>query len=462
MTPRPVLLAALAWQTASLVNIGSPADPVHMRYERAVRLPSGPLAGGVVCTVLDAAVFAHAALPGAADLRLFRADPGTPGGAEVPYLLTESGPEPVDAAAVRPSRIHRTDRDLHFDLTMPPRAFSELRLQMDTRGFDRDFVGTALVSAEGASKVPGKGFGERTSLGNFGIFDLHREGLGRWTTLLLAESTAPVLHLTLALRTPAGQPIADLPPTLVESVDVPPSRERQTVYTPVATTTFFAGRGDATVGTLHVPAHVPVEELQVVPAPGPGPNFARAVVVTARTDDDPFNEPEILDAGTLQRTRIPSGDPRLNPIDVEERNFPSTLGATLAHPATIEIAVANGAGPALRLASATLEMRERRLCFNPAFNAAFGAAQGATYTLRYGDPALLAPLYADPPETAASARTAVLGPETRNPQWIHRRDRRPFFDRHPELFWIVVLLCSGTMGGTALQFVQHRGEDAGD
>ena len=458
MTPRPVLLAALAWQTASLVNIGSPADPEHMRYERAVQLPAGTVAGGgagnVACIVLDAPVFAHAALPGAADLRLFRAGPGTLGQAEVPYLLTESGPEPVDAAAIRPSRIHRTDRDLQFDLTMPPRAFSELRLQMNPRGLDQDFVGTVRVSAEGTSKVPA----ERTSLGSFGIFDLHREGLGRWTTLLLAESTAPVLHLTLALRTPAGQPIADPPLTLVESVDVPPSRERQTVYTPVATTTSFAQRGDATVGTLQVPAHVPVEELQVMPAPGPGPDFARPVAVTARTADDPFNEPEILDAGTLQTTRIPSGDPRLNPIDVEERNFPSTLGATLAHPATVEIAVANGPGPMLRLASATLEMRERRLCFNAAAN----AAKGTIYTLRYGDPALLAPLYAEGPETAAAARTASLGPERRNPQWTPRRDGRPFFDRHPELFWMVVLLCSGTMGGTALGFVQQRREDAGD
>ncbi len=448
MTPKLLPLLALAWQTALLVNIGSPADPEHLRYERAVHLPSVPGGSGVACVALDAAVFAHAALPGAADLRLYRGDPGSLPQAEVPYLLTESGPEPIDAAAVRPSGIARTRGELHFDLTMPPRAYSELRLQMNARDLTQDFVGTVLVSAESAGKGPRK----RSSLGNFAIFDLHREGLGRWTTLPMAESTAPVLHLTLALRTPAGQPMADLPTTLVERVDVPPSRERQTVYTPVATTTSFAQRGGATVATLHVPAHVPVEELRIAPAPGPGPNFARAVAVTARADDDPFTEPEILDAGLLQTTRIPSGDPRLNPIDVEETNFPSTLGATLASPATVEVAVANGAGAPLPLASATLAMRERRLCFT--------ALPGAVYTLRYGDPALVAPFYADPPQASATVLNAELGPQKRNPHWTTRRDHRRFFDRHPELFWMLVLACTGTMGGTALQFVQDRREGA--
>ena len=447
MTPKALLLAALFWQTALLVNIGAPADPEYLRFQRAVVLPS--LVGGdhAVCAVLDAVAFAHAAA-GGTDLRLYR---GSAPGAEVPYLLTESGPEPVDAVTIRPENIALSNGELHFDLPMPPRAYSELRLQLNPGDLSQDFVGTVLVTAK--SVRAGEGAGVPASLdtfGNFGIFDLHHAGLGRWTTLLLAESTAPVLHLTLALRTVAGQPVANLPITLVEGVAVPPSRERQTAYSPVAGTAHFSQRGGAMVATLHVPAHVPVEELHLALQPGPHPNFAADVVLTARSDDDPFHEPETLDAGLLQQMHLPSGDPRLHPIDVEETNFPSTLGATLASAATIQVAVANGTGSPPPIASATLEMRERRLCFT--------ASPGASYTLRYGDPALVAPFYADAPRGTATALAATLGPQTRNPHWTKRRDTRPFFDRHPELFWILVMTCTGMMGGTALQFVQYRAE----
>ncbi len=447
MTLRPLLLAALLWQTALLVNIGAPADPEHLRYQRAIVLPS--LGGGnhVVCAVLDAVALAHS-VAGGSDLRLYRGYPGSVLQAEVPYLLTESGPEPVDAVTIYPANVARKNAELHFDLLMPPRAYSELRLQLNPGDLPQDFVGTVLATAD--SVHAGRGAGKPASLGHFGIFDLRRAGLGRWTTLLMAESTAPVLHLTLALRTVAGQPIPNPPLTLVAAVAVPPSRERQTVYTAVATTTSFSQRGGATVATLHVPAHVPVEELHIALQPGPHPNFAGDVVLTARSDDDPFHEPETLDAGLLQETHLPSGDPRLNPIDVEETNFPSTLGATLASSATVEVAVANGAGPPPPIASATLEMRERRLCFT--------ASTGSTYTLRYGDPALVAPFYADAPQVTALTPTASLGSQIRNPGWTPRRDTRPFFGRHPELFWILIMACTGMMGGTALQFVQHRAE----
>lgn len=447
MTPKPLLLAMLAWQTALLVNIGAPADPEHLRFQRAVVLPS--LVGGshVACAVLDAVALAHAAA-GGSDFRLYRGYAGSAVQAEVPYLLTESGPEPVDAVTIQPTEISLKNGELHFNLRMPPRAYSELRLQLDPGDPDRDFVGTVVVTADGAAS--GKGVAKPVSLGNFGIFDLHRAGLGRWTTLLMGESTAPVLHLTLALRTVAGQAIAALPLALVKRIDVPPSRERQTVYTPVASTTHFSQRGGATVATLHVPAHVPIEELHMALQAGSHPNFAGDIVLTARSDDDPFHEPETLDVGLLQVVHLPSGDPRLNPIDVEETNFPSTLGATLASSATVEIAVANEAGPPPPLASATLEMRERRLCFT--------ASPGSTYTLRYGDAALMLPFYADAPQVTASALAATLGPQTRNPHWTQRRDTRPFFDRHPELFWILILVCTGMLGGTALQFVQSRVE----
>ena len=454
MISRPPLLVLLAWQTALLVNIGAPADPEHLRFERAVELPSAILSNSPACAVLDATVLAHSAVAGGGDLRLYRGSAGSHVQAEVPYLLTQSGPEPVDAVSLRPAAIVRSAGALQFDLRMPPRAYSELRLRLTSipapGNLTHDFIGTVLVTAPNLTF--GKGSAKSASLGNFGIFDLSHAGLGRWTTLLLAENTAPVLHLTLTLRTPAGQAIQNVPSTLVVSVDVPPSRERQTVYTPVASSASFSQQGNAMVATLHVPAHVPIESLHIAVQPGPHPNFARDVVLTARSNDDPFNEPETLDAGLLEEVRLPAGDPRLHSIDVEETNFPSTLGATLASSASVQVAVANDVRQPLPLLSATLEMRERRLCFI--------AIPEATYTLRYGDPALVAPFYPDAPQVPVSALSAVLGPQVRNPHWTKRRDTRPFFDRHPELFWIIVLACTGMMGGTALQFVQHRAEGA--
>ncbi len=450
MNPRFAFLAALAWQTALLVNIGAPAAPEHLRLQRAIAVPSG--AAGPVCAVLNAAVLAHTASAAHNDLRVYRTDPRSAAQAELPYVLTESGPEPVDAAQATVEHMTRVGDELHFDLRMPPRAYSELQLRVNAQ----DFIGTVIVAAADAHDGPR--LVKLKSLGNFSIFDLHSLGLGRWTTLPMAEGTAPVLHLTLALRTLAGQPLRDLPPTLVEGAAVPPSRERQTVYTPVAATTSFTQEGQATVATLHVPAHVPVEQLRLDLLPGAHPNFAREVLLTARSDDDPFNDPETLDAGLTESVRLPSGDSRLNPIDVEENSLHDTLGATLASRATVEVGIQNAGKPPLPLAAATLEMRERRVCFTavPDSVSGSGSVLGPVYMLRYGDPALPAPLYADPPQMTAPIVMAGLGPEVRNPRWTARRDTRPFFDRHPEVFWLLLLACAGSMGGTALQLVQTK------
>lgn len=437
MTLKSALSVLLLWQSSLVLNLGAPAAPEHLRFERTVLLPAS--AQGVACVALDAAVLTHTASAAHNDLRIYRGYPGSAAQAEVPYLLTESGPEPVDAMKATPEHVTRKGDGIRFDLHMPSRAFSELQLALNAH----DFLGTVTVTGD-------TGHGGTRSLGSFAIYDLRSLELGRWTNLLMAESTSPVLHVTLALRTLAGQPVQDLSLGIVESVAVPPSRERQTVYTPVASTKTFAQEGSRTVATLHVPAHVPVEELQITPSPG-NPNFAREVVLSARTDDDPFNDPEVLDAGMIQSVRMPSGDPGLNPIDVEETGVPATLGATLASAATVTVTVENGGLPPLSLAVARLLMRERRLCF--------AVREGATYTLRYGDIALAAPLYANLPELGSTEILGGLGPERRNPHWRRRVDSRRFLDRHPELFWLILLVCAGTMGGTALQFVQYRQGD---
>ena len=163
-----------------------------------------------------------------------------------------------------------------------------------------------------------------------------------------------------------------------------------------------------------------------------------------------------MDAGAIQHVRWAPGDPRLNPIDVRTDSVDATTGATLAGRATVRVSVLNGALPPLPIERVSLEMRERRVCVL--------ARPGAVYTLRYGDPALAAPVYdgaafADEAALAAATQTPVLaelGPERRNPRWRPRRDARSYLDRHPEVFWLAVLLCGGSMGAIALHFVQQR------
>ncbi len=434
----PDLLAAvLLWQSALLVNIGTAALPEHLRFQRSVLLPAG--AQGLVCATLNAEVLAHTASAAHNDLRIFRGFPGSAAQAETPYLLTESGPEPVADAEATIVNASRSRGELRFDLRMPPRAYSEVNLKLRLH----DFLGTVVLSADPQH-------GGHANLGTFGIFDLTHEGLGSWTVLPMAETTAPVLHVALSLRTPEGKPILSVPLAVVAGAAVPPSRERQTAYTSV-TSSPVTQAGENSVAVLHVPAHVPVERISFALPPGFEDNYFRDVRVRARTDSDPNGETEAMDAGAIQHVRWAPGDPRLNPIDVTNNSVDATTGATLAGLATVRVSVANGKLFPLPIGRVTLEMRERKVCF--------AAIPGAQYLLRYGDPALAAPVYDLPAMEGGEGGPvqAQLGPESRNPQWRPRRDERSYLDRHPEVFWLVVLACAGMMGGTALHFVQHRG-----
>ena len=430
--------AALLWQSATLVNIGASATPEHLRFERAVQISGN--GSGVACATLDPTVLAHTASAAHNDLRLYRHYPGQLGQLEVPYLLTESGPEPVADATAAIDHLTRRGDTLFFDLLMPARAYSEVELHL----LAHDFVGTVEVSGTDAR-------GRRVALGSFGIFDLTTAGLGSWTVLPLAETASPVLHLALRLRTPDGRPLRAPALNLVAGATVPPSRERQTVYTPVSATTVLQQTGSDTMAILHVGAHVPIERVSFTLTPGFTGNFSREVIVRARPDRQPSAETEVIHAGDIQQVHLPSGDPGLNPIAVRVLDLDATLGATLTGSAIVRVLVENGTHPPLPLRSVTLAMRERRVCFL--------ALAGALYTLRYGDPALAAPVYDDTAlaDATRAPLNARLGPENLNPEWAPRRDTRPFLDRHPELFWIAVLVCAGMMGGTGLHFVQHRG-----
>lgn len=429
----------LLWQSASLLNIGAAAAPEHLRWQREILLKAE--AKGTACAELDAEVLAHAASGAHNDLRVYRGFAGSRAQAETPYLLTESGPEPVSDAVAEVVNLRRSGNTLHFDLRMPVRTYSEVDLQLRLR----DFVGTAIVSAEGIH-------GKRRILGNFGVFDFTAQGLGSWMALPLEEGSAPLLHVELTLRTPEGKAISSPPLAVVAGAAVPPSRLRQTIFVPVVSGT-AEQQGSTTVSLLHVPAHVPVERIRFDVPDTVSENYARTVMVRARTDGDPADDAEVMDAGDIQHVRWPSGDPRLNPIDVTEDSVDATTGATLAGGATVRVSVLNGTKAPLPIRRVTLEMRERAICFS--------AQPGAQYTLRYGDPALAAPVYDGTAfnDAGRSPLRATLGPERRNAAWQARQERRPYLDRHPEVFWLVVLLCGGAMGATGLHLVEQRAEE---
>ena len=391
----------------------------------------------MACAPLDATILAHTASAAHADLRLFHSSLGQPE-SEVPYTLTESGPEPVADTAAVPEHIAVHGNQLSFDLPMPARPYSEVRLRLGLR----EYVATATAEGRDAH-------GGMHALGSVPLFDLSAEHLGQWNSLLLEESSWPLLHITLEVRSPSGAPRVDLAPAEVQGAEVPPSRLRQTRYVPTVQTGALEQHGGLTVALLRVPAHVPVERVLFEFAPGFSSNFSRDVTVSARADATPVTDTEALDAGTIAHITWPSGDPRLQPITLREDALDATMGATLARPATVLVAVNNDGRQPLPIRSVVLEMRERKLCF-------FGDREG-TYVLRYGDPALPAPTYDESTITVPAAPLpAVLGPEQVNPHFAARQDSRPFLQRHPEFFWLAVLLCGGMMGGTALHHVQHR------
>ncbi len=398
------------------------------------------------CAVLDATILGHTASPAHSDLRLFQHLGGEPESSEaneseVAYTLTESGPEPVADTAATPEHVVVSGNTLSFDLRMPERPYSEVRLRLAMG----NFVATAIVEGRGLG-------GTREihkALGSVAVYDLSRQQLGHWSSLLLGESSWPVLHIVLEVRTPGGAPQMDLRPSMVEGAEVPPSRLGQTRYVPTVSTAVIDQRGSLSIAVLRVPAHVPVERVAFQLQGDFKENYAREVTVSARADRAPITDTEALDVGAIKHVSLPSGDPRLYPIDVREDALDATMGATLVRPATVLVAVSNRGKAALPIRSVTLQMRERKLCFF--------ADRGGTYTLRYGDEALTAPVYDESVlRVPAVAPEAQFGPETENARYRPRRESRPLLKRHPEIYWLALLLCAGMMGGSALHHVQHR------
>ncbi|HKO20565.1 MAG TPA: hypothetical protein VJU82_16945, partial [Acidobacteriaceae bacterium] len=369
-----LVLAGLLIGQAAGQNPEQPpvAQPEHMRYMRVVQVPA---ASGQACAILDAQIFPHAA-PSLVDLRLF---PTAAGAHEVPYAITMSEPITEETQSARVLNLGKEGGRIAFDLEMPARAYTSVTLQLDPAV--HDFIATATVTG---SDTPGGRNGR--ALGAFTLFDLASQRLSRDTTLPLAESTFRYLHVTLnvAPAPGSGNASAKFGPSLVQGAQVPPSREAQILYTPVAETKSITTVGRETRASFDIPERVPAESVSFVLAPGFNGNFSRDVRITATTNPPPKGEPaddnrtsypEQLTGNILRVHANEAG----REIRTEQLSVPAVLGANLQRGAKVEVAIENGDDQPLPIAAVRLEMRRRDLCFDAS------AAAAGPLNLYYGD-----------------------------------------------------------------------------
>ncbi|HEX4576545.1 MAG TPA: DUF3999 family protein [Edaphobacter sp.] len=404
------LLALLLWQGPP-GSVPATANPQYQRYQRLVTIADG---SGQSCFIVDPQIFPHAS-PSLKDLRLYQ------DGREVPYAITLSVPQQPDSEAGQVRNLGLRGRNIVFDVEMPNRPYTEITL--DLAG--KDFLATARVSG---TRDPN--YSNQTRLGEFTLFDLTSQHLSRNTTLPLQEASLPYLHFELAVSPATANRAFTATPEMVLGVTVPPSREAQSLYTTVATTTTIAQRGRQSIAIFALPERIPVERISFDLAPPYKTNFSRDIRITDRPDGGSSFGSESL-AGTILRVHLTQAG---REIRQEQLSVPATLGSNMQSAATVEVAVDNGDDTPLPIAAVRLEMRQRKICFD--------VSNLQPLTLFYGDPALTTPQYdyARLFSPSDAMHPAQLGPEQLNPTYRDRPDTRPLTDRHPHLLWIVLLV----------------------
>ena len=442
-----VVAGLLAWQAAGQASDQAPvAKPEHLRYMRTLKTAA---AVGEACAMLDAQIFPHAA-PSLNDLRIF---PARPGEHEVPYAITMSEAVTEETQSARVLNLGTEGDRVAFDLEMPPRAYTSVSLELDPSV--HDFIATATVTGTQAA-----GARDGRSLGTFTLFDLESQRLSRDTTLPLQESTFRFLHVVLSVSPAPGghSAIAKFGPALVQGAQVPPSRQSQILYTPLAEIRSISTVGRESRATFQVPVRVPVERVTFVLSTGFSGNFSRDVRITATTDPPPKDEagedtrqsyPEQLNGNILRVHANEAG----REIRTEQLSIPAILGANLQRGAKVEVAVENGDDQPLPIAAVRLEMRQRKICFDA------GAAAAGTLSLYYGDDRLKAPVY-DYARLFSAARNSIaaeLGPEQTNPAYQAPADTRSFTDRHPEVLWIALIVVICVLGAVAVRASKNVG-----
>jgi len=422
-------------------STAAPSPSRHLRYQREIVMPA--YANGQACFALDGAVFAHTECMGAGDIPLYGLEARRE--FEVPFAMIESGPATLETQTAMPRNIVVHDGELRFDLAMPGGGYTEVDLELNAK----NFIGAAQVAGEDED-------GHRTPLGTFAVFDLSAQRLARSTVLSLPDSSYPVLHVVLRLVNPEGQPIA-VAQSMVAGATVPPSREEETRYTTIASTSKVEQQGHWSIVTTTVPAHVPVERAQFVLAPGFQVDFLRDATVAASPTTAGLDALGAAEGVSGHIFRVIRGAVAgIAPsIDSQQMTIDTVIGANLRSPARVMASIDNGLASPLPIARVDLQMRERQLCFD--------ARPDTSYTLHYGDAELSAPSYGYARRFVAEVRpaAAALGPEERNPKYVSPGADEPQGRPGRELPWLLVIAGIVVAGVTALQFVRHKREGMG-
>jgi hypothetical protein len=434
-------LAVLLWQAGDFGVPGTVtpvAEQQHLRYERRLELPAG--AGGTACAVLDARAFADAASWSEGDLRVFRED-GSKAQEEVPFAVSYSAAQPTDAVTATVQNLRMQQGEIAFDLAMPRRAYTVVDLNLAAQ----NFIGTAEVSGSDARG------GAVKLLGTFTLFDFAQEHLARSTVLALQESSFPQLHVKLRLHRIGGGALPGLSAAMVLGASVPASREAQTLYTVVATTSKMVQAGTSTVAEIDVPAHVPIERVNFLLDTGYKADFLRSVRISAGRNAEALANPDEATDGEIWRLTRAADAGGDWAIDAAKLTQIAVIASNLRDLAMVRIEIKNVGEAPLPIKAIQLEMRQRTICFD--------ATVGSTYMLKYGDDALRASVY--DLEGLAKMRgvplVAALGPEELNREYVVRKNAKTYGERNPELMWIVVLAAIVAMGAFASRQTKQRG-----
>ena len=430
-------MIVLLWQAdfgAPGAGLVSAADPQHLRYERAITLPAGTV--GDTCAVLDASVYADAGNWSEGDLRVFR-DAGSGKEEEVPFAVSYSEAQPTDAVIATVQHLRLQRGEIVFDLAMPRRAYTVVDLDLAAK----NFIATAEVSGS-----DGKG-GAAKSLGTFTLFDFAEKHLARSTSMAMQESNFAELHVKLRLHGLDGSAFPRLSAAMVEGATVPASREAQTLYTVVESTSKIAQEGALSVAQMEVPAHLPIERVSFVLDSGYKADFLRSVTISAGREVKALAHPEeVIDGEIWRVTR--GGEEAIHAAKLTQI---AVIASNLREAAAVRVAIENGSEPPLPIKAIELEMRQRTICF--------GAVAGSRYTLRYGDDGLRASVYDLDAlgKSSTKPQVAVLGPEVLNRDYVRRRDATTYDERNPERYWIALLAAIAALGALASRHTKRRG-----
>ena len=390
----------------------------YFRYQRPIQ--NTPQQSGQTCLVVDAALFARSA-PGLADLRIYRDR------SETPYLLETSAPLVSSGQSIPVLNLGVQNGQTVFDAAMSAEKYSDIQLRITGQNF------IATVAVAGSQNQGGKS----TLIGSYTIFDLTRQRLGRSTVLHLPVSDFRYLHFRIA---------GPIRPENVSGISVSQSSTVKPRYIAVAESSLVVLKDRASVVEFTIPAHVPIDRIEIIPANTPA-NFSRSVhveatPVAARPATESLEPPRSASSyGGILRIHTVQNGRRID----EESLSVDPPGTTYDTSSKWTVSVDNGDDVPLRPASVRLLMLERNLCFD--------AALGSSYALYYGDSALAPPRYdyASLFTHQPDAPRATLDPEQPNSEYQPRPDNRPFTEQHPVLLWLALALVVIVLGLIALR-----------